>query len=369
VCLRLTILAIPPVIAQIQVDLGLSATQVGLLNSLPAAMFALAALPGSLLIAALGTRRTLIVGLLVVACGSALRGLSGHGLTLFVTTALMGAGVAMMQPAMPSVARYWVPERIGLATAVYTNGLLAGEVFPVVLTAPLLLFALAGNWREALVFWSVPVALVAGIVFFFAPATPPAAGLAVRHRPNWKSGMVWRLALLFGSVNGLYFATNAFLPGYCVSRGEAFLISPALSALNFGQIPASFLLLVFAQRLERRAWPFHLAGGAGLVGLAGIVCFKGLIVVAGAALVGFGCATCLILALTLPALLCPPSEVAVTSAAVFTVSYTSAVMTAVASGLAWDLSGAPWAAFIPLALCAALIGASPLLLVRRRELR
>ena len=42
--LRLTILAVPPVIAMIRDDLHLSATQVGLLGSIPPAMLAIAAL-------------------------------------------------------------------------------------------------------------------------------------------------------------------------------------------------------------------------------------------------------------------------------------------------------------------------------------
>jgi hypothetical protein len=44
-----------------------------------------------------------------------------------------------MQPAMPTAVRQWVPDRIGLGTAVYGNGLLVGECVPVVLTLPWLL--------------------------------------------------------------------------------------------------------------------------------------------------------------------------------------------------------------------------------------
>jgi len=53
--LRLTILAVPPVLATIRDDLALTATQVGLLSSIPPAMFAIAALAGSLLVAHLGS--------------------------------------------------------------------------------------------------------------------------------------------------------------------------------------------------------------------------------------------------------------------------------------------------------------------------
>src|SRR6476661_2920255 len=74
--LRLTILAVPPVIATIRDDLRLSATEVGLLSSIPPAMFALAALGGSLLVARLGVTVALVGGLVLVAVGSALRGVA-----------------------------------------------------------------------------------------------------------------------------------------------------------------------------------------------------------------------------------------------------------------------------------------------------
>ena len=72
--LRLTILAVPPVIPEIHADLDMSATAVGVLGGLPVVMLALAALPGSLLIARFGPVRAVVVGLLLTAIGGALRG-------------------------------------------------------------------------------------------------------------------------------------------------------------------------------------------------------------------------------------------------------------------------------------------------------
>src|SRR5690348_12691514 len=71
--LRLSILAVPPVITAIQNDLALSGTQVGILSGLPVIVFALFAIPGSLLIARLGLVPALTIGLLVAAAGSVLR--------------------------------------------------------------------------------------------------------------------------------------------------------------------------------------------------------------------------------------------------------------------------------------------------------
>src|SRR5262252_1899055 len=72
--LRLTILAVPPLIPLIHADLDLSETEIGILSGLPAVLFAVAAVPGSLLIARLGARTTLMVGLLLSALAGALRG-------------------------------------------------------------------------------------------------------------------------------------------------------------------------------------------------------------------------------------------------------------------------------------------------------
>ena len=118
-----------------------------MLTGLPSMLFAAAAVPGSLLIARLGVRPALVLGLAVTAIAGALaRRPAGHG-WLYAMTIAMGAGVAVMQVTLPPAVRAWVPERIGFATAVYTNGLLIGEILPVALTLPLVLplLSAAGN--------------------------------------------------------------------------------------------------------------------------------------------------------------------------------------------------------------------------------
>lgn len=132
--LRLTILAVPPVLPRIRAEFGLSATEVGLFSGIPSALFAVAAVAGSLLVAQLGVRAALVGGLTVTAIGSALRGLPDGYASLVAATIVMSVGVALLQPIMPAAVRRWLPDRIGLGTAVYTNGLLIGEVLPVLLT-------------------------------------------------------------------------------------------------------------------------------------------------------------------------------------------------------------------------------------------
>jgi CP family cyanate transporter-like MFS transporter len=352
--LRLTILAVPPVIPLIHDDLNMSATQIGILTGLPSMLLAFAAVPGSLLIARLGVRAALVTGLVINAIGGALRGVLPDITWLYAMTIAMGAGVAIMQVTMPSAVRAWVPDRIGFATAVYTNGLLIGEVLPVALMLLLVLPMVHGSWQLGFVVWSVPVAIIAVILLIFAPranATP------VRRRwwPDWNSPLIWRLGIMLGTTNATYFATNAFIPDYLRLNGQSEWIGPALTALNLGQLPASLLLLAVAGRLERKVWPYIACGVICAVATAGIVFGTGLWVAISAAVQGFAGAAILILALGLPPLLSPPDDVHRTTAAMFTISYSCAIIVPVISGVLWDVTGIAALAFLPIVLCGILL--------------
>src|SRR5207248_10184614 len=141
--------------------LALSQAQVGALTSLPVLLFSFAAVPGSLLIARFGAFRVVLAGTVLTAVGSALRGAAPDAGLLFAATFAMGVGIAILQPSLPSVVREWVPHRIALGTAVYSNGLLMGEALAASLTIPLVLPAVGNDWRLALVAWSVPVLALA----------------------------------------------------------------------------------------------------------------------------------------------------------------------------------------------------------------
>jgi CP family cyanate transporter-like MFS transporter len=352
IALRLTILAVPPVIPLIHDQLRLNATQIGILTGLPSMLFAFAAVPGSLLIARLGVRTALVVGLAVTAIGGALRGAIPDVAWLYAMTIAMGAGVAVMQVTMPPAVRAWFPERIGFATAVYTNGLIIGEIVPVALMV-LVLPLVGGSWQWGFVIWSVPVAAIAVLVLALAPKAANAPASAARRRwwPDWNDPLIWRLGIMLGTINATYFATNAFLPNYLRSNGQSDWISASLTGLNSGQLPASALLLAVAGRLERKAWPYVVCGLLCMVATAGIVFGSGAWVVASATLQGFAASVILILILALPPLLSAPDDVHRVTAAMFTISYSCAVIVPVISGVAWDVSGIASLAFGPIAIC------------------
>src|SRR5690348_199596 len=258
--LRLTMLAVPPLVPLIHRELHLDEKAVGALVSGPVLLLAIAAVPGSLLIAKLGVRGALLTGLGTVAVFGALRGLGPSVPVLFSATFLMGVGVAVTQPAFPSLVREWFPRRIAIATAVYSNGILIGETLPTALTTPVGVLPLVhGDWRWALAFWSVLVALSAIAIAFFAPARVRDASLRPRWWPDWRKHQAVRIGLVMGMAAATYVGANAYIPDFLDQTGRHQLISPALAVLNASQLLTAPAVVL---------WPRLLTGRGGFIGSA-----------------------------------------------------------------------------------------------------
>ncbi|HVC59777.1 MAG TPA: MFS transporter [Acetobacteraceae bacterium] len=346
--LRLTILAVPPVLPLIHRDLHLDEKMVAALTGLPVLLFGLAAVPGSLLIARIGARRAAVAGVLLVAVASALRGVGPSVPMLFAMTAAMGAGVAVMQPALPTLVGSWFAGRVPLATAVYANGLLIGEMLSASLTIPLVLPLLGGSWRASFVFWSAPVLATAFLVLGFTPHVEPQRGRArARWWPDWGDIRTWQLGCVLGGGSALYFGCNAFLPDYLHAIGRADLLNAGLTALNTGQIPASFLIMLVGRRLVGRRAPFIVMALVALASLAGLLVPSAPVMIAAAGMIGFAAAFVLILTLALPPLLARSDDVHRLAAGMLALGYSITFIVPWLGGAVWDATHRTDAALLP----------------------
>lgn len=355
--IRIPLLVVPPIMPLIHDDLHMSETQVGLLIGIPLTMFALAAIPGSLLIAHFGALTIATIGLAVAALASAARAGAMDIWTLYAATLLMGLGVAIFQPALPTLVRLWAPTRTWLANAFSINGMLVGATFSSALTIPAVLPLVGGSWRLDVLAWSVPGFLAALLFAVAAPRSKAAEAAAKllpkRWWPDWSSPTLWLLGITLGTNNALFFASNAFVPDYLTSTGRGSMIGMTLACLNGTQIVGSFVMLAMPERLQRGSWPFTVFGPVTLLGLLGIVFCDGAWILVSAAAAGLGAAVTFIVTFGLPAVLSPPGEVHRMAGGMFAISYTFAVIVPVLCGAAWDLTGLPWTSFLPMALCAA----------------
>jgi CP family cyanate transporter-like MFS transporter len=358
--LRVTVLAVPPVLPLIHREFALSERAIGALSGLPPLLFGLAAVPGSLLIAKLGARRAAIAALLLISAASAARGIGPSVTMLFAMTGLMSVGVAILQPALPTLVAGWFASRPGFATAVYANGLLIGEAVPAALTIPFLLPLVGYSWPGSFALWALPVAATAGLMALCPDeagsdaSASASAPLPVRWWPDLRSRQTWQLGLILGGTGGLYFASNALIPDYLHAIGRPDLVTAELGALNLGQLPASFLLLAMSRRLDGKAAVIGMQI-VGLLGLAALFTAGPWLSVAGAGIIGFCCAFTLIITLALPPRLIAAADVHRLAAGMFAIGYTLSCLVPPVGGAIWDATGHPAAAFLAPAVAAVIV--------------
>jgi MFS transporter, CP family, cyanate transporter len=353
--LRLTLLAVPPVIPLIHRDLHLNESGIAALSNLPVLVLAGSSVFGALLTTRFGAQRAIVVGLWIIAVASALRGFGPSIPMLFAMTLLMGIGVAMIQPAFPTLARAWFGARIALGTGIWANGLLCGEALSASLTIPFILPLVGGSWERSFVAWSIPVAVTALAFGFVRNGETSAAGPAGAWLPNFRDPRVWQLGTFQSAASLAYFGANTFLPDFLHASGHGGLVGASLAALNVGQIPASLAVGFIPMRiLGRRSTSLFVAA---LIALAvvGVLLLGGAATVAAAALLGLTSAYVLTMSFAMPALTAPPDEVPRLAAGTFTLGYSISFVTTLVSGAAWDATHVAATAFLPLLAAAAIV--------------
>jgi len=291
-------------------SLALSQAEIGALASLPVLLFSFAAVPGSILIARFGAFRVLVGGILLTGLGSALRGAAPDAAMLFAATFVMGIGIAIMQPSLPPVVREWVPRKIALGTAVYSNGLLMGEALAASLTIPVVLPLAGGDWRLALVRGPCPSSSSLSRACSTS-AAGPRSPCTRRRAYGGPTGSRRSRGASGSSPAGARASTSppTRSSGRAASRGKARAAESALSANNWLQIPASLLLLFFPGRLMMRRWPFMAMGVTFTLATIGLVLAPDASIVAYSGVIGF--CSAFVLTSTLPPL--PPSPLRTSS--------------------------------------------------------
>jgi len=369
--LRSVILGVPPVLPLIKGALGLSYTETGLLTALPTLMMGGFAWFSGLLVERIGGRVAVAIGLALLAFGALMRAVWPVGFALYLFTIILSLGIALGQTTVPVLIRRWFPTRIGLASALFTDGLILGETIGAGFTVPaMLLFLGKTAWAATFIFWGLLVIVALACWLWLAPPAPPTRGAfapvttaeqmavldASKVQPAQAKPVSFVIpGLLLGSGSLMYFAMNSWIATYNQAIHAAGYTSLALTTLNALQLPASLGVTFFAQRLVGRRWPFIAGGVVSLVAVTGWVVTPPGVEFIWAALLGASSALVFALGLALPALLAAPTQVARLTGMTLTLSYSMAFIGPFIGGGLWDLFGLPPLAFLPVALAATLL--------------
>ncbi|MDX3808768.1 CynX/NimT family MFS transporter [Bosea thiooxidans] len=203
---------------EIRETLGLSALGASVLTTLPVVCLGLFSPLAPRMSQWMGTERTLLFAVLLLACGTALRGLPSLPF-LFLGTALAGACIAVGNVLLPGLVKRDFPDRAALMTGCYTMALCAGAAGAAGLTLPIKQ-SLGLTLGGALAVWAVP-ALLAGLLWLFQLLSSRSHAGKARPRTHglWRNRLAWHITLFMGLQSALAYCVFGWLVPILRERG------------------------------------------------------------------------------------------------------------------------------------------------------
>jgi len=287
--LRIAVAAVSPIIDVVRQDVDFSATQVGLLGTVPVLSFAVFGSLATPVARRIGLEPAMVAALLLSAVGEVVRATT-HGADAFLLWSMIAlAGMGMGNVLLPPLVKRYFPDRIGAVTGAYSVALSISTAVPPLFALPL---ARATSWRLAVGVWAV-VGLVAAVPWLIVIVRSTHAraqlGAIWRRAPHrggpgalgatgggevrvvWRSPQAWAMVAMF-AMNALgTYVGFAWLPTLLADAGL-----PAdeggrwLAVFAVLGAPMSLFAPVLAQRM-RNPYPvvvaFVACWAAGYVGL------------------------------------------------------------------------------------------------------
>lgn len=341
--LRPALSSMAPVLGLVSEGLGLSASQAGLLTTLPVLCLGLFAPLAPVLARRFGSERVIFGILLTLALGIVVRSAFGTA-GVFLGSLIAGASIGIIGVLLPGIVKRDFPQHAGTLTGVYTMALCLGAAMAAGATVPLAQ-RYEGSWALGLGFWAVP-ALLAMLVWL--PQARQGHGLhkvAYRVRGLWRDPLAWQVTLYMGLQSSLAYIVFGWLPSILIGRGltptEAGLV---LSGSVIVQLVSSLSAPWLATRGKDQRLAIVIVMLVTLAGLFGCLYAPISGLWGWAVLLGLGQGGTFALALTLIVLRSKDAHVAANlSSMAQGVGYTLASMGPFAVGLVHDMTGG-WAA-------------------------
>lgn len=313
--LRPALASLAPVLPEVMCDRSLTPTGGSLLTTLPVLCLGLFAPAAPILARRWGSERAILGLLVVLAGGTALRGL-GSLPALIGGAIIVGAAIGIINVLLPGLVKRDFPRQAALMTGFYTMALCGGAAAAEGATQPLKSL-LGDSWAAALAIWTLPVLVV---ILLWLPQLPkrvaqPAAG-SIR-RPNlWRDFLAWQVTLFMGLQSALAYCTFGWLVPILRDRGlDPVTAGLVVSVSVLCQVVASLLAPTIATAgsplggRDQRFWNV-LAMAITLVGLLGLLFTSLSLIWPWAILLGIGQGSSIAIALTIIVLRSPDTHVA-----------------------------------------------------------
>ncbi|MBN1862739.1 MAG: MFS transporter [Dehalococcoidales bacterium] len=342
---------VPPMEHVLKEAFHLSHAQASLLYIAPIIMLAALAVPGGLLADRIGAKKAAGIGAIVMALGTVLRGTATDASGLLAFTFIYGAGMGLSFPNIPKLVSAWFPRKqAGVATGLFTSGLLTGIALAVAITVPFIL-PLTGTFQGVFFIWSIPP-ILAAILWWALVREPSPQSTGVRPSGQGSTGTstpfhrllchkrLWLAAGLLWLHNFFFYTWSGWAPTLMMLKGATPELAGVIASVTIWVgIPTSFLAPQLAYRMGLRK-PFLWIPGIilalaawGVIG-AGITVSWFLM-----ALVGVAVVTRFVTVLALPVEMMSGENVGRASGLILSLGYTGGIVGSQIGGRILDVTG------------------------------
>ncbi|MRN51768.1 CynX/NimT family MFS transporter [Paenibacillus monticola] len=254
--LRAPLTSVGPLVSLIRENVHISNTLAGLITTVPLIAFALLSPFVPKLGRKYGVERIILISLIFLVIGIAVRSLFG-AVTLYVGTAVLGFAITICNVLLPSLIKREFPQQMGTMTGVYSVSMNLCGAIASGISVPLAVGA-GLNWQGALGVWGI--LSVISILFWVpqlkAPAKPAtvASSAGDNHQVNiWRSPLAWQVTLFMGIQSAIFYVLVAWLPEILKDQGISSSQSGwFLSVLIMASLPFAFIVPVMAGRMSNQ---------------------------------------------------------------------------------------------------------------------
>jgi CP family cyanate transporter-like MFS transporter len=276
--MRPAITGLGPLLDQIGADTGMSVSALGVLAAVPLVAWALFSPLAHELSRRFGQPRVLMWSLLVLLAGTLVRSIPGPVVSLWVGTAIIGIGIAIINVLMPAVVKREFPSHVAAVTAAYT-ALLAGlGAVSSGVVVPISHIEIGGDpagWRFALLVTGAALLPFAIAAWWWAHRVAAQAhdrAAAPRGRTGiWADPVAWLVAVYMGLQASMFYMFVTWLAPLSMSIGRSEVVAgiDVMVYQLFSLAGCLLLPLILRGGLER--WAPALIPSLAIVGVAGLM--------------------------------------------------------------------------------------------------
>lgn len=244
------IFCVPPMEPIIKEHLLLTHTQTSLLLSAPVLMLVVTAIPAGLVSDRVGIKKTIGIGLVMMAAGAVLRSTASDFISLLAYTFIFGFGFGWTFPNLPKlVSVYFSKDKANVAMGIVNSGFPIGTALGLAITVPIIL-PIAETYQGVFLIWSIPT-IVAAVSWWILIRQPNSKSSHIEKsrtsitsfRSAFSNKHLWLVAVLMSIHTFATWNWNGWAPVMMMLKGASPSLAGLIASITIWVILPTFLLM------------------------------------------------------------------------------------------------------------------------------